>query len=258
MSSTRLAARLTPPVRQKQILALLSGGICAFERCGQALLLPGTLADGPSIVGEVAHIRGEHPGSARYDPSMTDKARNAVVNLVYLCGVHCGLVDDQPNTYTVDVLLAMKARHESSVRTELSNALATVTFAEFDTVCEHLRAAPLTDGQPDFHVVSPEEKIERNELSGTSRFMIQMGLSQSHLVRRFVEAQGQIDSTYSDGLKAGFVLEYRRLRMDGLDSDSILDGLIVFASRGARAGHRFAAALAVVIYLFEACEIFGP
>lgn len=235
---------------------MASGGVCAFEGCVQALLLPGRPPDTPAIAGDIAHIRGEHPGSARYDANMTDQERNAVENLMYVCGTHHDHIDTQPNAHTVEQLTAMKVRHETSVRTELSHALANVSFAEFDAVCEHLRTEAPLGQPPDFQVISPEEKIAKNELSHQSRFAIQMGLSQSHSVRKFVEAQGQLDATYADGLKAGFVLEYRRLRTEGLDSDAVLDGLVLFASRGARNGHRFAAALAVVIYLFEACEIF--
>src|SRR4051812_16433756 len=54
---------------------------CAFPGCDQRLTDPtwnGVRAD-------IAHIRGEKPGAARYAPDMTDDERNPIDNLMLLC-----------------------------------------------------------------------------------------------------------------------------------------------------------------------------
>jgi len=43
-------------------------------------------------------------------------------NLILLCKVHHKMVDDQPNTYTVDALKSLKKKHEKWVRETLHDA----------------------------------------------------------------------------------------------------------------------------------------
>jgi hypothetical protein len=66
------------PPRNQKILCLRSGNRCAIPDCRWILVVNKTPHDRESIVGEMAHIKGEKPGSARYDSSMTDKDRNNI------------------------------------------------------------------------------------------------------------------------------------------------------------------------------------
>ncbi len=61
----------------------------------------------------VAHIRGEKPGAARYDPSMTDEERRAFENLILICPNCHDIIDNlEPENYTVETLERIKEQHE--------------------------------------------------------------------------------------------------------------------------------------------------
>jgi hypothetical protein len=65
-----------------------------------------------SVVGEICHIKGEKPGSKRYDKDQPDRERQAFDNLVLMCGSHHKVIDDDEKTYTVTKLARLKAKHE--------------------------------------------------------------------------------------------------------------------------------------------------
>lgn len=102
--------RLPPKKGTVRELYLLSGNQCAQQACANPILnSEGTL------YGDIAHIRGALPDSARFDPSMTNEARRAVNNLLLLCKLHHADVDNPQlvDKYPVDVVVDMKKRHEA-------------------------------------------------------------------------------------------------------------------------------------------------
>jgi hypothetical protein len=75
----------------------------------------------PTVDTHIAHIRGAHSGSPRYDPSMTEDERRGFENLILLCKPHHDLVDKiRPDDYPVEVLLQWKADREGSQSGALS------------------------------------------------------------------------------------------------------------------------------------------
>jgi hypothetical protein len=66
-----------------------------------------------TLTGEVCHIKGARPGSARYDPDQSDLERHAGANLVLMCPTHHTVIDDDEETYTVKRLCNIKAAHEA-------------------------------------------------------------------------------------------------------------------------------------------------
>lgn len=90
-------------------LFALSCNTCAFPGCEERLTDPGWL----QVKADIAHISGDRPGSARYDPTMTDEERQSFQNLVLLCPNHHRHVDRlEPERFSVADLRAMKAKHE--------------------------------------------------------------------------------------------------------------------------------------------------
>jgi hypothetical protein len=83
-----------------------SGNGCPFPHCKAALTHNDTL------IGEVCHIKGEKPGAARYDVSQTDQERQAYDNLIAMCPTHHTVIDDDPESYTVERIIRMKTQHE--------------------------------------------------------------------------------------------------------------------------------------------------
>jgi hypothetical protein len=66
------------------------------------------------VAGEVAHIKGERAGSARYDAAQPDDERQGYDNLMLLCPKHHKRVDwQEPDEHSVQRLAEMRERHLS-------------------------------------------------------------------------------------------------------------------------------------------------
>lgn len=97
----------SPTVSTLKRLFARSGNRCGFPQCRSAIVRA------EAVIGEVCHIRGKNPGAARYDPTQTSLQRHDYENLILLCPTHHAIVDDNPETYTVDRLQKMKAEQEA-------------------------------------------------------------------------------------------------------------------------------------------------
>lgn len=64
------------------------------------------------VKARIAHIKGEHPNSARYDAAQPDSERQGFENLMLLCPNHHTEIDDlRPDDFPPERLVAMRARH---------------------------------------------------------------------------------------------------------------------------------------------------
>ncbi|TEU22064.1 MAG: hypothetical protein E3J21_00740, partial [Anaerolineales bacterium] len=97
----------------------LAANRCAFLGCRRELVMDASQTDDESLVGEACHIVAQSPTGPRGDSPLPPKQRDHYDNLILLCKIHHKLIDDQPNTYTVQRLLQMKAAHEKWVRLTL-------------------------------------------------------------------------------------------------------------------------------------------
>jgi hypothetical protein len=97
---------MTPSAADVKRLFALSGNRCAFPKCRTSLV------QGQTLIGEVCHIKAANPGGPRYDATQSGAERHGAANLILLCGTHHTVIDDDPEAYTVDRLLRMKADHE--------------------------------------------------------------------------------------------------------------------------------------------------
>src|ERR1017187_9476441 len=91
---------------------ILSGNECAWKGCSERLL-----AEDGAWIGEIAHIVGAEPGSARHESWTKDQLRDAT-NLVLLCPSHHKRIDhpDSRHQYSVEFLQEMKKDHEARFR----------------------------------------------------------------------------------------------------------------------------------------------
>lgn len=238
----------------KIILAFRSGGICAFPKCGKHLTYDAKMGDDAHI-GEAAHICGEKPGAARYDASMTDEQRDNVRNLIYLCTDHHTIIDKVEADWPVSELQALKESHEKQVRQAMEEAFADVAFPELQTAVSWVsKQTPAGNGS--FDLTAPDEKIKKNELSNGARHIIAAGLTSRATVAAYVEAEAQLDSDFPERLKAGFLEQYYGLRKQGHKGDELFELMCDFAQRGMRRQTDRTAGIAVLIYLFEICDVF--
>lgn len=94
-----------------------AAGRCSLPECRRDLVMDASETDDPSLVGEICHIVAESKDGPRGDSPLSENERNRYKNLVLMCCIHHKLIDDQPNTYSVDRLLEIKISHEQFVKT---------------------------------------------------------------------------------------------------------------------------------------------
>jgi len=238
----------------KLILAFRSGGICAFPTCGKELTYKAEVGDDATL-GEAAHICGEKPGAARYVGSMTDEERNNVQNLIYLCTEHHTIIDKVEADWPTDKLLKLKEKHERQAKQAIEEAFADVAFPELQNAVSWVASqTPQHNGS--FELISPDEKIQKNDLSNGARHIIAAGLTSRSTVASYVEAEAQLDSDFPERLKAGFLEHYYALRKLGHKGDELFELMCGFAQQGLKRQADKTAGLAVLIYLFEICDVF--
>jgi hypothetical protein len=91
-----------------------SGNRCAI--CKRELVTDDTLNNAESIVGDECHIVARKLGGPRSDPAFPLNKLNSYENLILLCKIHHKIIDDQEETYTVEVLHKIKDEHVRYVK----------------------------------------------------------------------------------------------------------------------------------------------
>ena len=219
-----------------------SGGKC--ELCGVRII------EDDRIIGEIAHIRGDKPGSARYDKNMSENERNSPENLILLCPTCHTRVDKHPEKYTAKHLRDMRQRHLNELARTVVRAMPDIEYPELDKVVRYIAAIdiPLEDS---YTLVPLEKKIQKNRLS---RKWVKTGLSQASTVSMYMDRHSDAESRRL--IRASFVKRYMELRDEGLDGDDLFMVLWQFASRHEVDPKIQVAGLALLVYLFEKCEVF--
>jgi hypothetical protein len=125
-------------ISDKSIKLLWSNaaGRCSFSLCDERLTVAEAAGYAPYTLGEMAHIKGNKPGSNRYDVNQTDKERDSYENLILLCPTHHTLIDKAENEerYTVEILHEMKVEHETTVAHRLDG----IVIKELDQLKDQL------------------------------------------------------------------------------------------------------------------------
>lgn len=238
----------------KLILAFRSGGVCAFPGCGKPLTYDAKVG-ADTFIGEAAHICGEKPGAARYDASLSIEEINSAQNLIYLCANHHTLIDKIEADWPTPSLLQIKNDHEMQVRRTMEETFPDVAFPELqNAVSWVISQSPSPVGS--FDLISPDNKIIKNNLKNGSRHIIAAGLSSRSTVAQYVESETQLDPDFPERLKAGFLEEYYSLRKKGHRGDELFELLCAFAQRGLKRQPDKTAGIAILVYLFEMCDVF--
>ena len=84
-----------------KILWAKSGNRCAM--CNNTLVIDHH-ASSSCPIGEQAHIKGDKPGSARYDSDQSDIERNSYSNLILLCPTCHTIIDKDMTKYSILLL----------------------------------------------------------------------------------------------------------------------------------------------------------
>ncbi len=256
-NTTTLKTSRQYPAPDVKMLWGFAAARCGFPGCRVECVEKATAKDPAVILGKIAHIVAHGDKGPRADISLPVASRDRYDNWILLCGPHHDIVDGQPNTYTVTNLRTWKAEHELWVRESLASAMPEVGFAELEIVTKGI----LQDSAPSdvtFTLTAPQEKMRRNGLSSRVGIRVTMGLSKVHEVEAFVASVVRVVPAFAEDLKAGFTRRYVQLQQDGISGDGLFESLHDFASGGSRDFTRQAAGLAVLMYLFERCEVFEP
>lgn len=131
--------------------------------------------------------------------------------------------------------------------------LQAVSFDELELVLRHIESnyVPL----PDETRAVPPGKIEANGLSEAVRTLLMAGMRASHRVAEFIGKYH--DPILGVRVAHAFRSQYQKLRDQSLLPDDIFSELQLFAGgRQPNPPQRQAAALTVLAYLFETCDIF--
>lgn len=240
--------------KNKKVLIQLSGGQCAI--CKEKLHIrqgDGTVAN----LGEMAHIRGEKPGAARYDETMTDEERQAYDNLIFVCPNCHTKIDKDVSTYTVKKLHELKAEHEKKAINDLSASIDKVTCSELDLILKCI-INPNKDNlnSEDYRVITPQDKINKNALSLGTAQCITMGLANSNLIKNYINRLTSINMSFEQNLRNAFINKYLKLKQENILGDEIFIKLWDFAKCNNESNIINAAALSVVSYFFLECDIF--
>jgi len=95
-----------PGITDIKLLFVRSGNRCAFPKC------TAPMAFNETLIGEVCHMKGARPGSARHDPNQSDVERHDYTNLILMCPTHHTVIDADEDAYTVEYLLKLKSLNE--------------------------------------------------------------------------------------------------------------------------------------------------
>ena len=232
-----------------------SGNRCAFDSCRRELVLEATEADATKQIGERAHIVAHSDDGPRGDASFPTDQLDTYENSILLCPACHAQVDAQPNTYTVEKLRAIKANHERWVKSTLVSAMPSVGFPELEVVAKAI-ASPPDMPTEDFTVTAPTEKMAKNHLTSDVGQLITMGMVRSQEVSGYLQNMSTFDPDFPERLKSGFLSKYHGFREQGLEDDALFEAMREFAGGGSHDFKRQAAGLAVLVYLFESCEVF--
>lgn len=242
----------------------LSAAYCAYPGCHRRLVVDATDVDASKNIGKIAHIVAHSDGGPRSDPEMSMEQRDSYENWVLLCPTHHDIVDVQPNSFTVSDLQQWKLEQERWIREATTREVPNVTFAELEVVCKAVQTQTAASDDLDLTLTPLSEKMRKNDLTSETHVYIIMGVGMSRVVEKFVNGMARLDYSFPNRLRAGFVEEYNRLKSQNISGDALFESLRQFACSGACSNgtdnhiqfRLHAAALGVLSYLFETCEVF--
>jgi hypothetical protein len=255
MAATQRAVRLSIPQSQQNLIFSMSAGYCAFPDCNLRTVALATDADPAAVVGEIAHIHSYDDNGPRANRSLTAQQRNQYANLILLCPNHHTLVDKQFNTYTAVQIQGWKANIERWVLSSLKAIMPQISFSELEIITRGLLAA-IGSRSVDYTVIPPQEKMDKNGLSHSTRDFMMIALARANVVTDFVDQFSRVDPSFADRLRAGFVAQYETVKAEGTLGDELFENMLTFACSMKVDMKSRAAGLAVLGYFFEACEVF--
>jgi hypothetical protein len=243
------------PDRDLKLLWGFSAGRCNHPDCKLVCIADSTVTDKNAIFGKIAHIYAHSNGGPRSNSNMTSDQRDRYENWLLLCSNHHDIIDKQPDSYPAEKLFKWKEEHESWVRESLGTAMPNVSFAELEIVTKAIISNPISP-TGNFSVIPPKDKLVKNSLSSKVEQLVIMGMVKSKEVENFVRDISKSYQSFPEQISNGFTKQYKVLKDGGLEGDALFEALHEFSSAGNKDFSHQSAGLAVLVYLFEKCEVF--
>jgi hypothetical protein len=253
-AKAKAPARYYSPKTLKVLFALC-GNKCAHPDCKEAIIANATRFSLDLVVGQISHIYAHSNKGPRGKPGLTAKERDQADNLMLFCPTHHVVVDGQHETYTATLLLEWKRKHERQYRDQISAKLTDIGYAELETAARAL-VSKHSSANGDYTSVPPKEKIEKNDLGGTSTMLLTVGAAKSREVERVLLDAAQFDEEFPNRLRAGFVAKYEEFRKQGLVGDDLLLAMYDWAGGDGEDKAREVAGLCILTHLFVICDVF--
>lgn len=192
--------------KTRKILWGRSGNRCAI--CRHELISDATASDDESVVGDECHLVSPKEQGPRFDPSLCLDQVDDHPNLILLCRVHHKMVDDQCETYTVEVLQSLKVKHERWVSSTLTakKRLASIRVRQIkENVPTHLLR--LKSGQDILKIVDGASAFwfEQYELKSPAEVDLVGGFLQE--AQDYGDLSGDLEA--GDRVKAAFEMSAR-------------------------------------------------
>jgi len=139
------------PAAVKTKLGQRAGWSCSNPGCRQPTSGPAEANSGVTNVGVAAHITAASQDGPRYDPSLAAQERAAPDNGVWLCQRCAKAVDDDPVTYTVDLLRDWRLKAETLARDAIERRLPKTDKVRSNPTVRVLVHRAFFDGNPTEH-----------------------------------------------------------------------------------------------------------
>lgn len=150
---------------------------------------------------------------------------------------------------------------QGEAQRNLALTMATITNEDLNFVISALlRQRTITiEEQNNSPPTKPEEKMSKNGLTSSTRFLLDAGLPKANEVRHLIENNAKLNfPDIPEKLKAALKAEYLRLIEEGVYGNDLFDCLHRFSSCNSPDFRRQVAGLSVLCYFFEACDVFEP
>jgi hypothetical protein len=241
--------------RTIKVLFGLAGNRCAAPGCTNPIITPGTALSEDAVIGQICHIYAVSDDGPRGKLGLTEAEKKSAANLILCCPTHHAVIDTQYKDYPSSTLIEWKRSQERAYRTRLSSSINSIGYSELEVTAKALMSL-LAPSASDTTVIPPKEKIRKNGLSGSVEFLLHLGAAKSHEVETLLLKAAQLDSTFPERLREGFVIRYKQLKKEGYKGDDLFYSLYEWAGGGDQDQSREAAGLCILSHLFVICDVF--
>ena len=136
------------------------------------------------------------------------------------------------------------------------DAFYEVGFKELEKVTSWVKTISPQEPTRDYSLVEVSAKMKRNEISADNLVLMKTGLSVAQEIKQYIESVSKTDRLFPEKLRDGFLQFYHKFRLEGARGDELFENMCELSQRGFESQKERSAGLAVLIYLFEACEVF--